>query len=518
MKKTLLLLVPLFSIALYFYLKKEHHHTPDYPEIAIYSPIAHAKVSKLGPWGYRPFTTIENHSVSFTINHRRLISFLLEAYSADEMWYYRDILNVDYAPEGSHTELSADYTRYPSKKQIHTLKAQRKRSEADYEKALIKRFIKKDKNVVLDKRLKLLWQDQKANELEYDDHWGADAYCQSLRLNGYGNWRNPTLEELLSIVTYSQENKFPPAFKHTKEGAYWTLSKDSFNQRFAFDMSSGTLVQPSRAYVRCVREIARLKKEKTDFIKKKKSLIDTKYAIVWQNDKKAATTKMDFLDAIHYCQKLTLDDKEDWVLPTIYDLQKLIFSKAFKNEPHMLWSATPASKTRSFAASTQNIKNYDMHKKLYVRCVRYTKPLADVPIQEASSVIKKWPKLSATQHKTFKRIAKLLKEYAKPNIKWQSTPKANNLNLSLDEAVEYCRLLDVEGHKDWRIPYDAEIADSEAFIGAWKHIKNPKYRALWSYNRAMQSYLLLSYDPKHGHIMMDETYKGTAPVFCVRGK
>ena len=111
-----------------------------------------------------------------------------------------------------------------------------------------------------DDKTGLVWQDNKEmvkNELNYDD---GKAYCQKLKLDGFDDWRLPTLREVYTIVDLTRNR---PALKHGFEvrisERFWTVTPNIENpekEAWLIDMSYGE-AEPYRKdrayYIRCVR-------------------------------------------------------------------------------------------------------------------------------------------------------------------------------------------------------------------------------------------------------------------------
>jgi hypothetical protein len=111
-----------------------------------------------------------------------------------------------------------------------------------------------------DDKTGLIWQDNKEitdNSLNYDE---AKTYCQDLKVDGFEDWRLPTLREYYTIVDLTQNR---PALKNGFEirddGRYWTatlFAKNPKNDAWYISMSYGEAepYKKSRIYhVRCVR-------------------------------------------------------------------------------------------------------------------------------------------------------------------------------------------------------------------------------------------------------------------------
>lgn len=112
-----------------------------------------------------------------------------------------------------------------------------------------------------DDKTGLIWQDDQnvsQNSFTFDE---ANTYCQDLKVDGFHDWRLPTLREAYSIVDMTRNR---PALKNGFEvrddGRYWTstlFAKDSKKMAWYISFSYGEAepYKKSRLYhVRCVRK------------------------------------------------------------------------------------------------------------------------------------------------------------------------------------------------------------------------------------------------------------------------
>jgi hypothetical protein len=110
--------------------------------------------------------------------------------------------------------------------------------------------------VVTDLNTGLMWQ--RADDGAVRDLAAVFAYCESLALGGYSDWRIPSIQELVSIVDYGRyDPAFNPAFGCRSSG-YWSGSPDAHFPGNAWYVTFGSgyangYYKTHSNYVRCVR-------------------------------------------------------------------------------------------------------------------------------------------------------------------------------------------------------------------------------------------------------------------------
>ena len=113
----------------------------------------------------------------------------------------------------------------------------------------------------LDDKTGLIWEDDQnvsQNSFTFDE---ANTYCQDLKVDGFEDWRLPTIREAYTIVDLTRNR---PALKNgftvRDDGRYWTstlFAKDSKKMAWYISFSYGEAepYKKSRLYhVRCVRK------------------------------------------------------------------------------------------------------------------------------------------------------------------------------------------------------------------------------------------------------------------------
>ena len=117
------------------------------------------------------------------------------------------------------------------------------------------------KEVVIDTKRKLMWQDDESVKNVKKDWQGAIEYCKNLNFAGFDDWRLPSRMELLGIT---DKTKSDPAiqdgFQNVVSGYYWSSSPDVLVSFFAWRVTfrngydDGSGGKSASLYVRCVRD------------------------------------------------------------------------------------------------------------------------------------------------------------------------------------------------------------------------------------------------------------------------
>ena len=112
----------------------------------------------------------------------------------------------------------------------------------------------------LDEKTSLVWQDNSAimdNELTYDE---ALSYCKDLKLDGFDDWRLPTIKEFYTIVDLRVNRPaLKSGFEIRNDERFWTSTpfvKNPKKEAWRISMSFGEAepYNKKRTYrVRCVR-------------------------------------------------------------------------------------------------------------------------------------------------------------------------------------------------------------------------------------------------------------------------
>jgi hypothetical protein len=125
----------------------------------------------------------------------------------------------------------------------------------------------------LDKKTNLMWQNQQYtkkeincfnndSECEKVHSWeNAKRYCNNLSIDGYNDWRLPTINELQSILTKSKKKNYTKKelANNTISNGYWSSSthkKHIYDAEY-INFFNGNILYNSKYYsfyIRCVRD------------------------------------------------------------------------------------------------------------------------------------------------------------------------------------------------------------------------------------------------------------------------
>jgi hypothetical protein len=218
--------------------------------------------------------------------------------------------------------------------------------------------------MVMDNVTGLLWQrDGSTNPADYS--WqGAMAYCESLVLGGYCDWRLPSRIELLSLVDYTRSGPTidTTSFPNTVMLGYWSASSaDNSGSPEAWFISfanGDTYLAPSSSPsqaagpARCVRGGRDVRPDHytVGTGATAGAIRDNETGLTWQSDLSPSTFM--FGDS-SFCDDATTGGFDDWRLPTITELQTImddtrtapsVDTNMFPIDPDMnisFWTSTP---------------------------------------------------------------------------------------------------------------------------------------------------------------------------------
>ena len=118
----------------------------------------------------------------------------------------------------------------------------------------------KSNNIVIDKQNKLMWQDNSEVTEYLETAITAKVYCENIVLNGYIDWRVPSINEMINIIDVNEKNAIHKKFKFVKPNIYSTYStfEDDMDLLWAVDFKTGIITTDEKTdenYIRCVRDM-----------------------------------------------------------------------------------------------------------------------------------------------------------------------------------------------------------------------------------------------------------------------
>ena len=234
-------------------------------------------------------------------------------------------------------------------------------------------------DVVYDRITGLTWQDDTIVRKTYDE---GKAYCASLSLGGYEDWRLPDIRELLGITRHFGD-AIPSVF-HARDVTtnYWSDTLFDANQSKVWGISpvAATDVIMPRAQsknIRCVRGTPAahqsLTRDDTHAI-----VFDPNTGLEWQDN---VPVLKHWEAALSYCRSLSLDGG-NWRLPSYNELYMLLdrtqadaMDAVFQvRRNHSFWTATTYKDKTTDALIIEPSQGVDKWfgkgANFYVRCVR----------------------------------------------------------------------------------------------------------------------------------------------------
>jgi len=115
-------------------------------------------------------------------------------------------------------------------------------------------------NIVTDTKHNVMWQDNQEVTEYLETFTTAEVYCETMVLNGYTDWRVPSIYELISIIDVNENNAINKKFKFINPNIYNTNTTFLENDEdfMTVDFSSGIILKEKKMnenYIRCIRDI-----------------------------------------------------------------------------------------------------------------------------------------------------------------------------------------------------------------------------------------------------------------------
>ena len=118
----------------------------------------------------------------------------------------------------------------------------------------------KSTNIVIDSQNNLMWQDNIEVKEYLETAITAKVYCENIVLNGYIDWRVPTINEIINIIDLNEKNAINKKFKFVNPNLYSTSSTfiEDTESLWAIDFKSGAIITDKKRnenYIRCIRDM-----------------------------------------------------------------------------------------------------------------------------------------------------------------------------------------------------------------------------------------------------------------------
>lgn len=213
-------------------------------------------------------------------------------------------------------------------------------------------YIDNGDGTITDSVTGLMWIKARGNKLSWQSAMDGAKYCS---VGGYKDWRAPTIKELYSLIDFNgwvqrsekdsipfiDTNYFEFKFGDTETGSRiidcqdWSstvyVSKTMGNNPTAFgvNFADGRIKgygktyrrAKDKKYIRYVR--GNTEYGKNNFVDRKDGTItDKATSLIWQ--KKDSGKKLNWEQALEYCEDLTLGGRSDWRLPNSKELQSIV--------------------------------------------------------------------------------------------------------------------------------------------------------------------------------------------------
>ena len=204
--------------------------------------------------------------------------------------------------------------------------------------------------IITDNVTGLMWQKDTAPD---NYTWReARAYCPALTLGGYTDWRLPTIEELSLLVDSSIPTPGPVIntayFPGTAASFYWSSTPEasSLIRAWSVDFSTGHVMYDNKRHKFHVRAVRGATSASSFVDNGDGTITDTSTGLMWE--KSTDKNTYNWIQAIAYCDNLTLGGHSDWRLPTRNELQSLVNYRRYS--PAISMSYFPKFKPSYFPA------------------------------------------------------------------------------------------------------------------------------------------------------------------------
>jgi uncharacterized delta-60 repeat protein len=201
----------------------------------------------------------------------------------------------------------------------------------------------------------LQWKDDIFTSVITQDN--ALEYCETSTIGGFADWRLPSIEELHTLIDFSKDSgsKVNSVFENIDANIYWSRTYFDNNASKAWQVDFGTSAGINLYDEREISESKRVTcvrgREVTPsyFINAGNIVYDETNNLAWQDESIVASQTLSWLDAINYCENLTLDSLK-WRLPNISELASLAVMQ--KNSPSIDSNFTNTANATYWSSTT----------------------------------------------------------------------------------------------------------------------------------------------------------------------
>ncbi len=194
-------------------------------------------------------------------------------------------------------------------------------------------FLLNGNGTVTDTVTSLMWQQSDGGEMPIEN---AKAYCDSLTLGGYTDWRLPNAHEAFSILNHQHTNPAldPAVFTATDAEYWWTKDRQSNDTTKIWVTNAGGGIGnhpksetisaggTKKFHVKAVRDVVppiTIPSHYTD--NGDSTITDHATNLMWL--KFPVSGSLSWENAISYAESLNLATYTDWRLPNVKELQSL---------------------------------------------------------------------------------------------------------------------------------------------------------------------------------------------------
>ena len=220
------------------------------------------------------------------------------------------------------------------------------RDDGHYQTGVISDYQHNPDGTVTDRVTGLMWQDDTVVQKNFDE---AGTYCSDLSLGGYGDWRMPSIRELMNIVAHGADTT-PDTFQTWNTNTnYWsatTLNADS-SQAWGASITTATdsvMTKSQYKNVRCVRGTSPMAETKTRN-DTDKVVFDPNTGLEWEDGDTINSHTWE--EALSYCR--TLGD--GWQLPNYNELYMLL-NRTQSDPLDSVFQTRPASNAWFWTSTT----------------------------------------------------------------------------------------------------------------------------------------------------------------------